>query len=275
LYFAALRKINMQFFSNKSIVITGASSGIGKALSIEMASEGSHLILAGRNLDNLEEVKLACEAKGATCHCLFLDIANQDSIDSFCQQVAKLTNCVDVLVNNAGISQRSQAEETSLEVDRRIMEVNFFGQVAITKKLWGLICKSTHANIVLISSVVGTFGFPQRSAYSASKHALEGFFESWMLENNRPNIFFTTVSPGRIQTNISESALKADGSAHQVMDAGQLNGIPAEVCARKIASGVSKDKRKIYVVQNEIILILFRKLLPYFYFKLVKKLKLS
>jgi short-subunit dehydrogenase len=96
-----------------------------------------------------------------------------------------------------------------------------------------------------------------------------------MLENNRPNIFFTTVSPGRIQTNISESALKADGSAHQVMDAGQLNGIPAEVCARKIASGVSKDKRKIYVVQNEIILILFRKLLPYFYFKLVKKLKLS
>jgi short-subunit dehydrogenase len=123
--------------------------------------------------------------------------------------------------------------------------------------------------------VVGTFGFPQRSAYSASKHALEGFFESWMLENNRPNIFFTTVSPGRIQTNISESALKADGSAHQMMDAGQLDGIPAEVCARKIASGVSKDKRKIYVVQNEIILILFRKLLPYFYFKLVKKLKLS
>lgn len=275
LVFCRPQKLNMQFFSNKSIVITGASSGIGKALSIELASAGSKLILAGRNLDKLEEVKLACEAKGATCHCLFLDIANPDSIASFCQQVEKLTNCVDVLVNNAGISQRSQAEETSIEVDRRIMEVNFFGQVAVTKKLWRLICNSTHANIVLISSVVGTFGFPQRSAYSASKHALEGFFESWMLENNRPNIFFTTVSPGRIQTNISESALKADGSAHQVMDAGQLNGIPAEVCARKIALGVSKDKRKIYVVQNEIILILFRKLLPYFYFKLVKKLKLS
>jgi dehydrogenase/reductase SDR family protein 7B len=265
----------MQYFSNKSIVITGASSGIGKALAVEMASPGSFLILAGRNLEKLEQVKDSCLSKNAKCECLYLDVSDQNSIRLFCEKVFTLTNTIDVLVNNAGISQRSQAEETSIDVDRRIMEVNFFGQVSLTKQLWPLLCNSIHANIVLISSVVGTFGFPQRSAYSASKHALEGFFESWLLENNRNNIFFTTVSPGRIKTNISESALKADGTPHQVMDAGQLNGIPAEVCASKIAKGVSKNKRKIYVVQFEIVLILLRKVFPYLYFKLVKKLKLS
>jgi short-subunit dehydrogenase len=123
--------------------------------------------------------------------------------------------------------------------------------------------------------VVGTFGFPQRSAYSASKHALEGFFESWMLENKRDNIFFTTVSPGRIQTDISSSALKADGTPHQKMDDGQLNGIPAAVCAAKIINGIQKDKRKVYVVQKEMVLIVLRKLLPSLFFKLVVKLKLS
>ncbi|MDP3930149.1 MAG: SDR family NAD(P)-dependent oxidoreductase, partial [Bacteroidota bacterium] len=154
-------------------------------------------------------------------------------------------------------------------------EVNFFGQVNLTKQLWPLLCAAKQANIVLISSVVGTFGFPQRSAYSASKHALEGFFESWMLENKRENIFFTTVSPGRIQTDISSSALKADGSAHQIMDEGQLNGIPASVCAQKIIRGISKNKRKIYVVQKEMVLIVLRKIWPSLYFTLVKKLKLS
>ncbi|MDZ4669100.1 MAG: SDR family oxidoreductase [bacterium] len=265
----------MQYFSNKTIVITGASSGIGKALAQQMAQPGSHLILAARNLDKLQDVMQVCIKNGAKCDCFFLDIASEASIKDFAEKLFQKFKVIDVLVNNAGISQRSQAEETSLAVDRRIMEVNFFGQVGLTKSLWPLLINSTHANIVLISSVVGTFGFPQRSAYSASKHALEGFFESWFLENTRKNIHFTTVSPGRIQTNISESALKADGTQHQVMDAGQINGIPAEVCAAKIVAGIAKNKRKIYVVQQEMVLIILRKLLPYFFFKLVKKLKLS
>jgi short-subunit dehydrogenase len=179
------------------------------------------------------------------------------------------------LINNAGISQRSQAEETPIEVDRKIMEVNFFGQVALTKGLWPLLLAAPKANIVLISSVVGTFGFPQRSAYSASKHALEGFFESWMLENKHGHVHFTTVSPGRIKTNISYSALKSDGTPHSVMDDGQAKGISAEDCAKKILSGVLKDKRKIYVAKGEMVLVILRKVIPFMYFRLVKKLKLS
>ncbi len=264
-----------QDFSGKTIVITGASSGIGKALALQMAAKKSVMILAARRLDELNEVKKNCEAKGAICHTLFLDVSNEKSITQFAAVLKDICSHVDVLINNAGISQRSQAEETALSVDRRIMEVNFFGQVGLTKSLWPLLCASKHANIVLISSVVGTFGFPQRSAYSASKHALEGFFESWMLENKRENIHFTTVSPGRIQTNISLSALKADGSSHEVMDDGQKKGIPAEVCARKIIHGILNNKRKVYVIQAEMLLIATRKVFPPLYFWLVKTLKLQ
>ncbi|MBL0341333.1 MAG: SDR family NAD(P)-dependent oxidoreductase [Bacteroidetes bacterium] len=212
-------------------------------------------------------------SKGARCFTFALDISSSGSIADFTTAVGSQFKTIDVLVNNAGISQRSKAEETSIEVDRRIMEVNFFGQVSLTKSLWPLLINSTHANIVLISSVVGTFGFSQRSAYSASKHALEGFFESWMIENNRPNIHFTTVSPGRIYTNISYSALKADGTSHQQLDTGQANGISAEVCAEKIIKAIHADKRKVYVVKNEIVMIMLRKCFPYLFFKIARKLK--
>ncbi|MBC7383331.1 MAG: SDR family oxidoreductase [Bacteroidia bacterium] len=265
----------MSPFKNKVVIITGASSGIGKALALQMADDGVQLILAGRRMDELIAVKIHCETKGAKCITLFIDMAEPDTIATFAIAVSRMFNCVDILINNAGISQRSQAELTGIEVDRRIMEVNFFGQVNLTKLLWPMLLNATHTNIVLISSVVGTFGFPQRSAYAASKHALEGFFESWSLENQHKNIHFTTISPGRIFTNISYAALKADGNPHQQLDDGQANGISSETCARKIISGIISNKRKVYVVQQELLLIILRKCFPYLFFKLVKKLKLS
>jgi short-subunit dehydrogenase len=262
-------------FTNKVVLITGASSGIGKALALGIADKNVQLILAARRMEELKSLQAACEQKGANCFCLFIDVASPKSIAAFVSKVTNQFSQIDVLINNAGISQRSQAEETGLEVDRRIMEVNFFGPVNLAKSLWQLLTKSGHANIVLISSVVGTFGFPQRSAYSASKHALEGFFESWMLENKRDNIHFTTVAPGRIYTNISYAALKADGSAHKVLDEGQAKGIKPEVCAKKIIDGIIRNKRKVYVAKQEMLLIVLRKYIPWAYFKLVKKLNLT
>jgi len=265
----------MGHFTNKVILITGASSGIGKALALQMADKNVHLILAARRLDELKLLQRECQEKGAECTILFVDMASPAAIAEFSSSVSKQFSVIDVLVNNAGISQRSQAEETSVEVDRKIMEVNFFGQVDLTKSLWPLMIKSGHANIVLISSVVGTFGFPQRSAYSASKHALEGFFESWRLENKRKNIFFTTISPGRIYTNISYSALKSDGSAHQQLDEGQAKGIRPEICAQKIINGIIRNKRKVYIVQAEMVLVFLRKCLPFLFFKVVQKFNLK
>ncbi len=196
-----------------------------------------------------------------------------DSIAELVNAVSEFTSSLDILINNAGISQRSKAEETSILVDRKIMEINFFGLVDLTKSLWPLLIKSAHANIVLISSVTGTFGFSQRSAYAASKHALEGFFESWMIENDKPNIHFTTIAPGRVFTNISFNALKADGSAHLQLDNGQANGIPAAVCAEKIIRAINRNQRKLYIVQKEMVLVVLRKCFPFLFFRIAKKLQ--
>lgn len=213
-----------------------------------------------------------CTAKGAVCTSLYLDLASPESILTFAQTVSQQFKFLDILINNGGISQRSLAEDTPVAIDRKIMEVNFFGQIALTKSIWPLLLNSQHANIVLVSSVTGSFGFSRRSAYAASKHALEGFFESWMIENNKPNIFFTTVAPGRIFTNISRSALQADGSAYGQMEKGLEKGITAEVCAEKIIKGIHRDKRKIYVAQNEMVLVILRKFLPFLFFRIAKKL---
>ncbi len=260
-------------FAGKVILITGASSGIGKAVALQIAAPQVRLIITARRIDELNRVAEMCREKGATCISLIADLARPESIAELVAAVSGFTPVLDVLINNAGISQRSKAEETSIQVDRQIMEINFFGQVAITKLLWPLLIKSEHANIVLISSVTGTFGFSQRSAYAASKHALEGFFESWMIENNRPNIYFTTVSPGRVKTSISYSALKADGSAHRQLDAGQANGIAATVCAEKIISAIYRNQRKVYIVQKEMVLVVLRKCLPFLFFRIAKKLQ--
>jgi short-subunit dehydrogenase len=261
-------------FNDKVVVITGATSGIGRALALNIASSNVHLVLAARRMDELTSVANECAQKGAICTPLFVDMASPAAIDSFVDAIKIKYKKLDILINNAGISQRSHAESTPIEVDRQIMEVNFFGQVALTKALWPLLIEAEKANIVLISSVVGSFGFPQRSAYSASKHALEGFFESWMMEKTNENVHFTTVAPGRINTNISYSALKADGSPHQLLDKGQENGISPEKCAVKIINGFTRNKRKVYIAKQELILVALRKCVPFLFFKLVKKLKL-
>lgn len=265
----------MNFFEGKNILITGATSGIGRALAQNIASPGSILLLVARNQTLLEEVKNSCESKGAQAYIFKIDLSNMTEVSELANAIFKTVNHLDVLINNAGISQRSLATETIEEVDRKIMELNFFSSVKLTKLIWPLLEKSTHANIVNISSLTGTFGFPQRSAYAASKHAMEGFFESWMLENKTKHIHFTTIAPGRIFTNISFNALKNDGTQHQALDEGQAKGIKADVCAAKIIKAIKSDKRKMYILQQERILLFFYRFFPSIFVYLVKKLGLK
>jgi dehydrogenase/reductase SDR family member 7B len=259
----------------KTILITGASSGIGKALAQQYANKGNTLILAARNLEQLNELKQLGEAQGANMHVFKADLSNMEQVSALADFAHNTVKHIDILINCAGISQRSQAEETTEDVDRSIMEINFFSPVKLTKLLWSLLLQSTHANIVNISSVTGTFGFPQRSAYAASKHAMEGFFESWMLENKAPHIHFTTVAPGRILTNISYNALKNDGTKHQVLDEGQAKGIKAEICAKRIIHAIHRNQRKVYIVQQERILLFLHRFFPSLFVYLVKKLGLK
>jgi dehydrogenase/reductase SDR family member 7B len=260
-------------FQNKTIWITGASSGIGKALALEWAKYSPKLVLSGRNKEKLEEVSKACEAIGAKCQIVILDLAEPKSIEQAAKTVMETYSSIDILVNNGGISQRASAVETPVDVDRKIMETNFFGAITLTKEVLPTMVSNQKGHIVVVSSIVGKFGFPLRTAYSASKHALQGYFESLRAELKPDNINVTIVSPGRISTNISLNAIDKDGAKHGVMDPGQANGMPSDVCARKIINAIRRKKKDFLVGGSELIMVKIRKFLPALYYKMASKVK--
>jgi len=260
-------------YAEKSIWITGASSGIGEALATEWARYKTVLILSGRNIEKLNAVKEKCETIGATCLVVPLDLTNAASIDDAVLKVFSVYPKIDILVNNGGISQRSFAVDTPIEIDRSIFETNFFGAITLTKKVLPSMVKNNSGHIVVISSIVGKFGFPLRTSYAATKHALQGYFESLRAELTVDNIKVTIVSPGRIHTNISVNAIDKNGRKHGVMDEAQAKGMPADICARKIIHAVKVYKKDILVGRTELIMYYIHKYLPCLYYKLAPKIK--
>jgi len=258
-------------FQHKTIWITGASSGIGEALAIEWSKYKPNIILSGRNIDKMEHVKGECEKNGAKCIIVQLDLTNQESITDAADKVISTFDKIDILVNNGGISQRSIATETPIEVDRTVLETNFFGAVSLTKKVLPVMVKNNGGHILVISSVVGKFGFPLRTAYSASKHALQGFFESLRAETKDKNIRVTIVSPGRIRTNISINAINKDGDQHGEMDPGQANGMAADKCARQIIKAVAKNKKELLIGGKEVVMVYIRKFFPALFYRMTSK----
>lgn len=260
-------------FSDKIIWITGASSGIGESLALSWSVFSPKLVLSGRNVEKLEGVKSRCEQNGAQCIIVPLDLTKKDSIELAAKTVFEKYPTVDILVNNGGISQRSTAIETPIEVDRTMFETNFFGAVTLTKQVLPKMVQNKSGHIVVISSVVGKFGFPLRTAYSASKHALQGYFDSLRAELFDDNIKVTIVSPGRIHTDISLNAIDKDGKKHGVMDSGQANGMPVERCAAKIIKAVKKQQKDILIGRGEVLMVYIRKFMPWLYYRLASKVK--
>lgn len=234
----------MDGFANKIVWITGASSGIGKALAVDLAQRGAFIILSSRNSAELEAVKLELH-QPEKHQVMQLDLGSASSFTSEIEKVISQFKRVDYLFNCGGISQRSNAAETSVAVDRQIMEVNYFGTVALTKAVLPYMKNQQSGHIIAISSIAGKFGFFLRSSYSASKHALHGFFESLFLEEEKNNIKVTIVCPGKINTNISKNAISGDGKAHGVMDHNQETGMSSEECAHLILKPLPISANKI------------------------------
>lgn len=257
----------------KTIWITGASSGIGEAIALELAKDKNELILSARNVESLNKVKLKCEELGGTAHVVPLDLASESSIDKAYHNAKKSVKSVDVLINNGGLSQRSLVLETDLSIDRKIFEVNYFGTIYLTKKVLPWMIETGGGTMAATSSMVGRFGFPLRSSYAASKHALHGFFESLYLENHQSNIKTLLICPGRIRTNLSLGALSADGKTHAKMDEGLEQGISPEKCAKKIVWALHKGKKEVWVGGKEILMMYFRKYIPRLFFKIAKNIK--
>jgi len=231
-------------FKNKVVWITGASSGIGAALAEEFAQAGAQLILSARRREELERVAAKCPG---TALVLPLDLSRADTFPPLVEAALERFGRIDVLVNNGGISQRALVKDTRLEVDRRLMEVNFFGTVALTKAVLPSMLKAKSGHVVVISSVMGKIGTPQRSAYAASKHALHGFFDCLRAEVSDDGLFVTLICPGYVRTDVSKNALRGDGSPTNEVGQNIAAGYPADLTARQILQAVRAKKSEVYV----------------------------
>jgi len=260
-------------YQEKVIWVVGASSGIGKALAIEFSKQKCKIVVSSRNEKELNIVKTECENNGSECIVIPLDLTQIDTFENKTKQVIEKFHFIDVLIVNGGISQRSLIIETPLEIDRKIMEVNYFGNISITKTVLPYMQKQKSGQIATISSIVGVFGFPLRSAYSSSKHALHGFYETLRAEHKKDNINVSVVIPGRVKTNVSLNAINKDGAAHGELDDGQVNAMSSEEFAKKMIKALSKNKKEILIGGKELLMVYFRRYLPFIFYNIVTKIK--
>lgn len=259
----------MSYFQNKTIWITGASSGIGQALATQMAAEGAKIILTARSIDKLNAVKAGLSGQE---HWIYpMDLLDVAGIPAVAQKVMSEVGPIDMLINNAGISQRGEAKDTTLEVDRKIMELDYFAAVALTKAVLPHMIKRKSGYIVAISSVAGKFGAPQRTAYAGAKHAIIGFMDALRAEIYKYNIQVTNVTPGPVNTNISINALEGDGGIHNVKDPMIANGMAVEECAARIIRGLKKNQPEILVATGKIKFAVYaRRFFPKLLFKMLR-----
>jgi dehydrogenase/reductase SDR family protein 7B len=260
-------------FKDKVIWITGAASGIGEALAYQSLRYGARVILSDIDEARLDEVADRCRKMNGEVHPVPLDLSSRESLEKAVPLALSGFGRIDVLINNGGISQRSLSWETPIEVDYRIMHINFFGAVILTKAVLPSMMEQGGGSIAVTSSITGKFGFPLRSAYSASKHALQGFFETLGIELAGKNISVTIAMPGRVATNISLHALTGDGTPHGKMDPGQASGIPAEVCARKYLDAIHRRRREVLIGGRELTMVHVRRFLPRLFYRMAAKIR--
>ncbi|WP_129715944.1 SDR family oxidoreductase [Pedobacter sp. SYP-B3415] len=246
---------------DKIIWITGASSGIGEALAYAYAEAGARLILSARNRDELFRVKQQCRTQ-AHVHVLPLDLEDTDALASKAANALNIYGRIDVLINSGGISQRGLALQTGNETEQRIMNVNFWGTVALSKAVLPAMISAGSGQLVCISSIAGKLATKNRSAYAASKHALHGYFDALRSEVFKDNIRVTIICPGYIKTNISLNALTASGEVQGTMDENQANGMSASACAAEIIKAIAAGKEEVYIGGRETIAVWLKRLFP-------------
>ena len=263
----------MTQLKDKVVWITGASSGIGEALAISASAAGAKLVLSARRETELQRVKNAC-AHPQNVAVLPLDLTDFDA-EAAAQRATAFFGAIDVLVNNAGISQRSTVLQTEMSVYRRIFELDFFACVALTKALLPTMVARKGGHVVTISSVVGYVGTPLRSGYAAAKHALHGFYDALRAEVWRDGVKVTLICPGFIKTNVSLNAITGDGGKHGLMDSGQLTGMDAAECARQIWAAVAAGREEVLIGAKEALFVRIKRHFPSVMSYAIKRAKVT
>lgn len=240
----------MNYYDSKTVWITGASAGIGKAFATALASQGAKLILSSRKEAALQLVAdqlIEAGAVSSSIHILPLDLEDHDGLESIIQDHQELLSKVEILINNGGISQRSKVEDTDFSVYKKLMDINYLGTVKLSLGVLPHFIKRNSGHFVSISSMAGKFGVPVRSGYSASKMAMHGFFDAMRAELKDTNVKVTMVCPGYIQTDISKNALTASGAAQGTMDEAQRNGMDVNLMVEEVLKAVAAQKEEIHI----------------------------
>ncbi|MBA6156120.1 SDR family oxidoreductase [Tenacibaculum sp. S7007] len=262
-------------FENKVFWITGASSGIGKSLAIELSNYNVNLILSSRNKKTLEEVKKLCK-NSSKVKVLPLDLEDYSKMDVKVKEAISYFGKINVLVNNGGISQRSLVKDTDISVDKRLMDINYLGTVALSKALLPYFIKQKNGHFVVTTSIVGKIGTPLRSTYAATKHALHGFFDSLRAEHFKDNIVVTLVCPGFVTTNVSKNALTGDGSPQNSMDTATANGIDPDKFAKLMVKAIKNKREEVYIAgAKEKLGVYAKRFFPKLLSKMIRKLSVT
>ncbi len=261
-------------FAQQVIWITGASSGIGAALATAFAREGARLILSSRRPQELEQIRQSCEEPDQHI-VLPLDLARSDTFPAAVAEATARCGSIDILINNAGVSQRGPAMETTEEVERSLMEVNYFGPVALSKAVLPAMRLRRSGHIVVVSSVMGFVGTPGRSTYAAAKHALHGYFDSLRSEVWRDHIAVTIACPGYVRTAVAQNALGPQGRKPGETSAPQPRGIPSARCAAAIVNAVARRREEVYIGGREVLGIYLKRFAPALFSSLVRNMKFS
>ena len=264
----------MKFLENKTVWLTGASSGIGEALAKELAQYDCQLVISARNQNELERVKAEItENSDVPVEILLLDLTKPESFPRAVSRISQVFGDIDILINNAGVSQRSLAVETEMSVYRKLMEVNYFGTILLTKAVLPGMLERKRGHIVTISSIAGKLGTPWRTGYSASKHALHGFFDSLRAEVHKQGIKITIIAPGFIRTEVSMHALTGSGEPLGKMDEAQSRGISPVTCARKIVHAIRKGKNEVLIGRKEILAAHLQRFAPGLLTRIIRNVK--
>lgn len=263
------------FFTDKVVWITGASSGIGEGLAYALALENAKLILSARRVEELERVKKNCATDHARVAVLPLDVTDLESLPAKAQEAHKLFGRIDILINNAGVGSRGYVVDMDIAVHQRVMQVNYFGQIALTKAVLPYMIARRSGNIVAVSSLTGKLPVPGRSAYCASKHALHGFFDALRGEVHPYNIQVHILCPGFVETHISENSLMADGSPRGPKAVREHSSMTTQESAKQILYAIRTGKEEYDYGGKEKWVVPIRKLFPWLYSRAIRRIRLA
>lgn len=263
----------MASFAGRVVWVTGASSGIGEALVYELAKQGAMLVLSARRPEQLERVRQRAERPDEHLVLPF-DITQIDAFPAHVAQVLQRFGQIDVLINNAGVSQRALVKDTALHVDRKIFETDFFGPVALTKAVLPHMLARGHGHLVVVSSVAGLVATPLRSAYSSAKAAIMAFHDALRAETAAQGLKVSVICPGYIATEIGHSALVGDGTTSAGRHPIPEDSMPADVFARRAVVALAAEQQLIVIAGKERVLWWLSRASPYLASRLLLRLQI-